>query len=178
MAQARSLSLPVDVADELVAAAARAERSAAFLMLGALKAAGELTGTVEAGARRSIFLERDEEDPRDLGSQLAKLADTKAKKRSLDDAVALAWRSRRGPILAWAERVAALNADTSADELDAELRAAADTKTPPTRLLALAKSAYPRVRALVAKNAAAPADALAVLGEDRDRVVKAALAAR
>ncbi len=86
--------------------------------------------------------------------------------------------SRREPILAWVERVAALNADASTDELDAELRAAADAKTPPARLAELAKSAYPRVRALVAANSVTPAAVLAVLSQDGDRVVKAALAAR
>jgi hypothetical protein len=178
MAAPRSLSLPVDVADELLAASARAERSAAFLVLGALKASGELTGTVDAGARRAVSLDRDEEDPRDLVSQIVKLAAAKARKLSLDDAVALAWRDRRAPILAWVERVAALNADASTDELDAELRAAADAKTPPARLAELAKSAYPRVRALVAANAVAPAEVLAVLSQDGDRIVKEALARR
>ncbi len=178
MPRARTLTLPVPIADEIAAAAARAERSIGFLVLGALKAAGPLKGDPPAAPDRALELTVDEDDPRDLLARLAKLAAERAPGRSLDHATALAWSAGRAQILAWVERVAAVNAGARADDLDDGLRAAADATTAPDRLVALAKSAYPRVRALVAAHPRAPEEALAQLRADRDRVVRETLAAR
>jgi hypothetical protein len=174
----RALSLPAEIAAEVLSASARSERSPGFLLLGALKGAGPLAGRRENGPRRSVLLDREEDDPRDLVSQIQKLAAAKARELDLDTAATLAWRERRFAILAWVDRIAALNQAAGDDELDEGLRAAADPSTPPVRLLALAESPYPRVRALVAAHAHAPAHALSLLGRDGDRLVRDALAAR
>src|SRR5688572_9519130 len=170
MAKRSALSLPVEIADEIAAAAARAERSVTFLVLGALRAAKALKGEPPAGARRALELTTDEDDPRDAASRMKKLVADKGTGRSVDDAVALAWAAGRAQILAWVERVAAVDEGQRADDLDEGLRAAADPSTPVDRLLTLARSAYPRVRALVAAHPAAPAEALALLDQDRERV--------
>ena len=175
MARETTLSLPPSIADELTKASARAERSVGFLVLGALKASGPLTDAPPTGERASLPLTMDDDDPRDLPSRLTKLASEKAPGRSLDDAIALAWMSRRTQILAWVDRVAEVNEGERADDLDEGLRIAQDPKTLPARLIELAKSEYPRVRALVAAHPAAPAEALKLLGTDRERIVREAL---
>ena len=178
MAREKTLSLPPSVADELTAASARAERSVGFLVLGALKSSGALTEAPPSGARVAIALSTDDDDPRDLPSCLTKLVAEKAPGRNLDDAIALAWLSRRTQILAWVDRVAEVNEGERADDLDEGLRVAADPKTTAATLVQLAKSEYPRVRALVAAHASAPAEALKILGTDRERIVREALLER
>lgn len=177
MARALTLELPLAVADELSSASARCERSVGFLVLGALKSAGTLSGT-PTGERKSIELTTDDDDPADLASRCKKLAAEKTKGRSLDDAVALAWAARREQILAWVERVGKVNEGERADDLDEGLRVAADPATPAVKLVELAKSAYPRVRALVAAHPGAPKEALDLMGNDRERIVREALIAR
>jgi hypothetical protein len=174
---ARAVTIPVRVAEEIAESAAKAERSVGFLVLGALRAAGSLTGEPE-GERRQLVLSTDEDDPRDLPSRLGKLAAAKARGRSLDDAVALAWMAGRTQIIAWVERAASVNVGERADDLDRGLRDAADKTTSPTRLAELAKSPYPRVRALVAEHAATPAETLQLLAADRERVVREAVERR
>jgi hypothetical protein len=178
MARARSLRLPPSVADEIAAASARSERSVAFLVLGALKSAAALTGDPAAGERRELSLTTDEDDPRDIGTRLDRLAAEKAKGRSLDDAVALAWSARRTQILAWVDRIASVDVGTQADDLDQGLRDAAAPGTASARLIELARSPYPRVRALVAAHLGTPPEALAILGADRERIVREALERR
>lgn len=183
-----TLKLPVAIADEIEAAARRCERSVGFLVLGALKAdsrphaapdgargrqgAGAPGGAVP-GDRRAMEVTTGEDDPRDLGTRLKKLAADK--KLSLEDAVALAWTARRAAILAWVDKIAAVDVKQQADDLDEGLRRAADPKTPPAELVALAGSDYVKVRVLVAENPSSPKEALARLGEDKDRVVREAL---
>jgi hypothetical protein len=58
--------------------------------------------------------------------------------------------------------------------LDAGLREAAAPDAAPARHDELARSAYPRVRALVAAHAATGDATLARLAEDRERVVREA----
>jgi len=177
MAKPRSLELPVATADEIAAAAARSELSIAFLVLGALKSAPALVGE-PGGARKALPLTTDDDDPRDLHKRLDKLADDKARGKSLDDAVALAWTARRAQILAWVERIAHVDEGQKADDLDSGLRDAATATTAGPRLLELARSPYPRVRALVAAHKAAPPEALKLLASDKERIVMEALEQR
>ena len=72
MPKPRTLELPTATADEIAAAAARSERSIAFLVLGALKSAPALSGDPGAGARKTLSLETDDDDPRDLHKRLDK----------------------------------------------------------------------------------------------------------
>ncbi len=177
MARALTLELPGAVADELSSASARCERSVGFLVLGALKSSSALSGTPGTD-RKPIELSTDDDDPADLASRVKKLAAEKAKGRSLDDAVALAWLERREQILAWVARVGKINEGERADDLDDGLRLAADVATPAAKLVELATSAYPRVRALVAAHPGAPKEALDLMGNDRERIVREALIAR
>ena len=172
-----ALQVPAAVADELRVAARDSERSVAFLVLGALRSAAVLSGDVPA-ARTALDVTSDDDDPKDLVARLKKLAADKAKGRTLDEAVALAWVQRRVAILAWVKRISSVDEGQAADDLDEGLRLAADPTSTPAQLDELAKSPYVKVRALVAAHASTPAAALEVLRADRDRVVKAALAGR
>lgn len=171
------LRLPAEAAAELAAAARDSERSVAFLVLGALKSAGALAGDVTT-ARVPLELTTDDDDPKDLAARLQKLAADKGTGLRLDEAVALAWAQRRLAILAWVGRIASVDEGQKADDLDEGLRLAADSKATPAQLTALSQSPYVKVRALVAAHAATPEATLDALRADRDRVVKAALAAR
>jgi hypothetical protein len=178
MAKSRTLELPAATTDEISAAAARSERSIAFLVLGALKSAPALSGDPSPGPRKPLVLSTDEDDPRDLPKRLDKLVADKAKGKSLDDAVALAWAARRAQILAWVDRIASVDEGQKADDLDSGLRDAASATTPASRLIELAKSPYPRVRALVAAHESAPPEALRLLASDKERIVMEALEER
>lgn len=178
MARAQKLSLPTAIADELGDAARRCERSVGFLVLGALKSAPSLVGPPPDGARRGLELATDEDDPKDLPSRVKKLATEKGNGLSLDDAVTLAWTARRAQILAWVERASSVNQHERADDLDDGLRAAADPATPANKLVELARSAYPRVRVLVAARKDAPPEALEILGRDREPLVRTTLEER
>ena len=171
------LQLPAVAAEELRAAARDSERSVAFLVLGALKSATALSGDVPA-ARVALEVTSNDDDPKDLAARLKKLAADKATGSTLDEAVALAWAQRSAAILAWVRRIASVDEGQKADDLDEGLRLAADPTATPAQLDELAKSPYVKVRALVAAHPAASASALGLLAADRDRVVKAALAAR
>lgn len=172
-----SLKLPIATVAEIERAAARCERSVGFLILGALKSASSLSGE-PVGERVSFALRTDDEDPRDLVARSKKLAAEKAPKRAFDDAVALAWQARREQILAWVEKIAKVNEGEKSDDLDEGLRIAADPATEPDKLVDLAKSEYPRVRALVAAHRGSPMEALELMKNDRERIVREALIAR
>ena len=167
-----ALKLPTAVADEIESAARRSERSVGFLVLGALKSSGALSGDIP-DPRRAMEVTTGDDDPKDLGARLKKLAADK--KLPIDDAVALAWVARRAAILAWVDKIAAVDVGQQADDLDEGLRRAADPKTPAAELVALAGSVYVKVRVLVAENPSSPKDALIKLGADKDRVVREAL---
>jgi hypothetical protein len=178
VARALSVSLPAAIAAEISVAAARAERSVGFLVHGALKSAGALSGPAPAGEPSALSITTDDDDPKDLAARLQKLAAEKAQGATLDVAVALAWAARRAQILAWVERVAAVNVGERADDLDDGLREAGRAETSPERLLVLAQSAYPRVRALVVLHPRVPEAALELLGKDREKAVRQAFTER
>jgi hypothetical protein len=172
------VSLPTAIADEIAGAARRCERSVGFLVLGALKSATALGAAPPRGDTRPLDLETDDDDPKDLASRVKKLAAERGKGLSFDDAVAAAWTARRAQILAWVDRAASVNESARADDLDEALAAAANPKTPATRLVELAKSVYPRVRVIVAGRKDAPAEALAILARDREPRVRKTLEER
>lgn len=174
MARDLALSLPLEIAQEIAAAAMRAERSVGFLVLGALKSAPALVGKAPGGPSHDLLVTTDEDDPKDLAKRLQKLAVEKAPGASTEVAVALAWSARRSQILAWVDRIAAVNLGARADDLDDGLREASAPGTSTERLLALAQSDYPKVRALVVAHPRAPAAALELLARDREKAVRQA----
>jgi hypothetical protein len=98
-----------------------------------------------------------------------------AAKKATGAELAAAWTATRARFAAWIAREVEAQRAEHADDLDRGLVDAANPSTPAARLVELAKSEYVRVRTLVAHNPAAPADALRILGEDKDRVVREAL---
>jgi hypothetical protein len=164
-----TLELPSAIADEIADAAAKTHRSLAFIVARTLAAGGNAAPVAIAGERVTLTLRADEDDP---PSAVA------AAKQASAAAVVAAWTATRARFAAWIAREQAAQQAERADDLDAGLRDAADVRTPPPRLLQLAQSEYVRVRALVAGHPAAPPEALTLLGADRDRVVRQALASR
>jgi hypothetical protein len=158
----------VETAAEIRQVAAAVRRSVAFVVERALSAAPSVNGP--AGAT-SLELTLDEDDPGDLRARIAKRAGT----RMLDGAVNAAWQATRTRFSAWVEREKAAQAGERADELDAELADASEPTTPAPRLIELANSAYPKVRALVAANPGAPADTVRKLADDREPYVRDAV---
>lgn len=168
-----TVTLPQSIADEIRDAAARTHRSVSFIVARAL-AAGQgappvAPGPTIDGATSELELVSDEDNPPS--------AQQRAKKASPAE-VAAAWTATRARFAAWIAREEEAQQAERADDLDAGLRDAADAATPPARLLALAGSEYVRVRALVAAHPATPPEALVRLREDKDRVVREALARR
>jgi len=164
-----TLSLPQSVADEISSAARKTHRSVAFIVARALAAGKDATILPLVGEMTPLALTSDEDAP--------PRAVTAARSASAG-AVAAAWTATRVRFAAWIAREVEAQAAERADDLDAGLRDAADRGCAPTRLGELATSVYVRVRALVAAHPATPADALARLANDPDRVVREALAAR
>ena len=168
-ARCPTLTLPQAITDEIRDAAARTRRSVSFIVARALAAGQGAPAVTLDGPSAELELHSDEDDP--PGAQ-------QRAKRASPAEVAAAWTATRARFAAWIAREEAAQAAERADDLDAGLRDAADPKTPPARLAALAASEYVRVRALVAAHPAAPPEALARLREDKDRVVREALARR
>src|SRR5262249_1239756 len=101
-----------------------------------------------------------------------------AVKKATPAQLCAAWTATRGRFAAWIAREQEAQEAERADDLDAGLRDAADPKTPPARLKSLAQSEYVPLAALVARHPATAPEALALLRDDKDRVVRAALASR
>jgi len=152
--------------------ARRAQRSVAFVVHRTLltgKAAAPVTGPTAP-----LALTTDEDDPPSLSAKLH-LA---AAGRALDQALVASWPLAREKFQAWLARLEEASQAERADDLDRALAEAADRATAPARLAELAKSEYPKVRALVAAHPAAPPDALERLRADRERSVREAASAR
>lgn len=156
-----------EVKDEIEATARRVGRSVAFLVHRALVAAP--AAAAPAGST-PLALATDEDDPAGLVGKIEKAAGD----RPLGERVAGAWAETRSRFQRWAEREEAAESAARADDLDGELAAAADPATGAERLAALARSDYPRVRALVATHARTPVAVLEALGADRERTVRRA----
>lgn len=161
-----ALEVPASVRDEIVAIAARAGRSTVFVAARALGAAPSAP-VPPAGPRVPLALAADEDDPPAL---LAKVT------AAGGEALAAAWLASRDRFLAWAAKAEAADHASRADDLDAALAEAAHPDTPAARLVELARSEYPRVRARVAGHAGVPAEVRARLARDRDRTVREAAA--
>jgi hypothetical protein len=166
---APTILLPRAVSDEIADAAQRTHRSVTFIVARALAAAKGVAPRPVDGELAPLALGSDEEDP----------ASAVRAARNVDaPQLAAAWLATRARFLEWIAREEAAREAERADDLDAGLRDASDGKTLPARLLELARSEYVRVRALVAVHPQSPVEALTLLAEDRDRVVRQALQAR
>jgi hypothetical protein len=172
MAKPISIEVSMLVRDEIEDVARRVRRSVAFVARRALAAAGRPPLDDVSGARAVLVLRTDEDDPADTASRLRAAAG----ERPLGAALEASWRAARVRFLQWAEREEAAARAEEAADLDVALRDASDAATSPARLAELAESEYPRVRQLVAQHAATPADARARLANDRERVVRDAVA--
>jgi leucine rich repeat (LRR) protein len=168
-AKSLTLDLPRAVAEEIADAAAKSHRSPLFIVARALAAAKNPPPQPLDGERVPLALVADDDDPP---------AAVAAVKKASAATVATAWLATRERFAAWLARELQARRAEDADDLDAGLRDAAAAATLPARLVELAKSDYVKVRALVARHPSAPTEALALLGADKDRVVRAALAAR
>jgi hypothetical protein len=164
-----TILLPRAISDEIADAARRTHRSVTFIVARALAAAKEVAPVPLDGELTALALSSDEDD---APSAL------KAVKTADPQRLAAAWLATRARFAAWIAREETAQAAERADDLDAGLRDASDRATPPGRLVELARSEYVRVRALVAVHPAAPPEALALLAEDRDRIVRQALQER
>ena len=164
-----TLALPQSVADEIATAARKTHRSVAFIVARALAAGKDATILPLVGDLIPLALTSDEDDPPKA------VAAARAASPGL---VAAAWTATRARFVAWIRREEEAQAAERADDLDAGLRDAASAACAPARLSELAASDYVKVRALVARHPATPAEALARLAADPDRVVREALAAR
>ena len=165
--------LPPEVASEIAQVATSAQRSTAFIALRALLAApkdavGSTEGTV------GFALNLDEDDP---ATTLTKIKSA-AGKRPLDAAVAGAWTHTRQRFSQWMEKQTVARQAEDADDLDQALAQAKDPNASPSTLSELARSEYPRVRALVAAHPRTDAAALAKLAQDREPYVRAAVEKR
>jgi hypothetical protein len=161
-----AVELPHEIADEIADAAKKTHRSTAFIIARAL-AAGKGAPAVPLSAPMShLPITSDEDDP---PSALA------AAKKATGAELAAAWTATRARFAAWIARETEAQKAEHADDLDGGLRDAAALATPPARLVELARSEYVRVRTLVAKHPAAPPEALKILADDKDRVVREAL---
>lgn len=169
MPKPRVVDLPPAIADEIVDAARKTHRSTVFIVARALAAGKDAPASPVEGSTVPLALTSDEDDsPRALT----------AVKQASPAAIAAAWKATRARFAAWIAREQEARTAERADDLDDGLRDAADPATPPPRLVELARSEYVRVRALVARHAHAPAEALSILRADKDRVVREAIEER
>lgn len=161
-----SIDLPPAIAKEIADAAAKTHRSTAFIIARAL-AAGKGAPPVSLTAPFvALALTSDEDDPPKALS---------AAKSASTEELAAAWSATRARFAAWIAREVEAQKAEHADDLDRGLADAENPATPAARLVELARSEYVRVRTLVARHPAAPPEALAILGADKDRVVREAL---
>jgi hypothetical protein len=163
------VDLPQAIADEIADAARKTHRSTVFIVARALAAGKDAAPSPVEGATVPLALVNDDDDPPRALT---------AVKQASPAAIAAAWKATRARFAAWIAREQEAQLAERADDLDAGLRDAAAAATAPPRLLELAKSEYVRVRALVARHPNAPAEALALLGADKDRVVREAIEKR
>jgi len=155
-------------AAEMAEVAVAVRRSVAFVVERALSAAPDAVGFAGDTALELVL---DEDDPADLRARIVK----RAGGRLLDGAVNAAWLASRTRFFAWAEREREAQAAERADDLDAELADAARPSAPLARLVELGRSAYPKVRALVAANPTTPNEVVEYLASDREPYVRDAV---
>jgi hypothetical protein len=160
------LQLPQTIVEEIADIARRAQRSVAFVVVRAVAAAKDTPPQKITIPTAPLALTTDDEDPANLLKQLPGA-----------EAVAAAWPIAREKFLAWVRRLEEAAQAERADDLDAALAHAADANTPPARLAELARSEYPKVRALVAVHANTAADVRDKLKQDRERSVREAAGA-
>jgi hypothetical protein len=166
------VEVPAKVREEILAVAHKTHRSVAFIVRRALSAAKDATGVAPpAQDRVSLAVTADEDDPPETLGKLRALVGT----RSLDEAVAGAWSATREKFLSFVQRAEAADAAAVADDLDRGLADASHPETSAERLAELAKSAYPKVRALAAAHPTTATDVLTRLARDKDRTVRQAV---
>ena len=175
-----TVTLPRSIANEIADVAQKTQRSIAFIVRRAFAAAAsEKTQPLSDAAKLAAMppdpvpfaIETDEDDPPNTALKIREAAG----KASLEDAVTSAWLATRRRFLAWADKEQSAGAAERADDLDAGLRDAADPKTGKDRLVALSKSEYPKIRALVAAHPLTPPDVLATLASDKEPYVRDAV---
>ena len=161
------------VADELTDAARRLHRSIAFIARRALAAAPNAE-PVPSGEKIALVLATDEDDPADTLSKIK----SSASGRSVDDALGAAWLATRAKFHAWIAREEDAGQAEKADDLDTALRDAKDPNMDIARLVILAASEYPKVRALVAQHPLCTKELLTKLAADKEPYVRDAVANR
>lgn len=174
MSKNLKIKLPPDVAAEITQVAERTQRSTAFIALRALLAGGKTAPVVATPNMLPFELRVDDDDP---ASTFAKIK-AAAGPLPLDQALAGAWASTRQRFAQWLEQESTARQAEAADELDQGLAEATSTSTPAARLVILASSDYPRIRALVAAHANTPEAVVAKLAKDKEPYVREAVAAR
>lgn len=164
--KAATIELPQAIADEIADAAQKTHRSTAFILARALAAGKGAPAVALSAPMTALPITSDEDDP---ASALA------AAKKASSAEVAAAWTATRARFAAWIAREVEAQKAEHADDLDAGLRDAADAKTPPARMVELARSEYVRVRTTLLANPSLSPEALAILQSDKDRVVREAV---
>lgn len=165
-----AVQVPPWVADEISDAARRTQRSVAFIARKAL-AAGHGAPAADSPEQVELVLSVDDDDPADIAAKIKHMAGDKP----LGEALAGAWAASRARFHAWIAREEDARSLERADDLDTGLATAAAPGTSAEELDRLARSEYPRIRALVALHPAASPETLTLLAGDRERTVRAAV---
>jgi hypothetical protein len=168
-----SVNVPAVVAEEIGDAARRLHRSPAFIARRALAAAPNAELSI-SDERVPFILATDEDDPADTLTKIKAAASG----RSLDEALTAAWITTRARFHAWIAREEHAGAAEHAHDLDSALRDARDPSIDMARLIELATSEYPKVRALVAAHPACTKELLEKLAADKEPYVRDAVANR
>lgn len=168
---ALEVKLPVSTASELARVATSTQRSTAFIAQRALLAGAKSEETPPDEPKVTLLLQLDEDDPASL---LAKIKSA-AGKQSVDEALAKAWAATRHRFTKFLEKETAARQAEAADDLDAGLAQAADPTSGADLLARLARSEYPRIRALVAAHPNTSADVCDTLARDREPYVREAV---
>jgi hypothetical protein len=152
--------------EEISDVSRRAQRSVAFVVMRALSAARDARPVKIGDQTSPLPLTTDDEDPPNL-----------LKQPPSAESVAGAWPLSREKFFSWLKKLEEAQKLERADDLDAALAQAAHEQTDAARLGELAKSEYPRVRALVATHKNTPAEVIERLLQDRERSVREAASA-
>ena len=164
------IKLPADVAKELAQVAASTQRSTAFIALRALSAGGRAP-MVKLENPQPFVLQLDEDD---AAATLTKITQA-AGARGVDEALASAWVATRDRFAKFLHKETSARQAEVADELDQSLAEAEAPETNTQRLDELARSEYPRVRALAAAHPNTSDAALARLARDKEPYVRDAV---
>jgi len=164
-----TIQVPPEVKATIDDVAARSSRSVAFVVDIILR--GSSASSAREGDLVAMEIAPEKDDPRGLVSNIKK-----AGKKDLAGRVVGGLGETKARLLAWADRMHAAMTKPQAAELDRALDAARALSTDAAQLIELAKSEYPKVRALVAAHPNTPEEVRVKLSKDRDRTVREAAA--